>query len=147
MPEKRAGKCGVRFQADGMVLDPNVLRAGDQWIFFAGGGPGGNHFALSPDGLTFTAQAPFSAENVIMANGLAVPDGYRYYGFDQTGPPGTPRYIRSLFSTDGVNWTVEDGNRLDLDESAGLETNEVKDPSVVQLADGSYLMFYVTGIP
>ena len=43
---------GVRFQADGMVLDPNVLRAGDQKDIFRGRGTGRQPFcalARRPD--------------------------------------------------------------------------------------------------
>ncbi len=141
-------EAGIRYSSESHVLDPNVLRIGEQWAYFAGGaGPDANHFALSADGLEFQSQGPFSAQGIIMANGVATDDGYSYYGFDQMGGPGTPRHIRSLHSADGVKWTAESGNRLDPNPESGLETNEVKDPTVVRPSDGTYLMIYVTGIP
>lgn len=34
-----------------------------------------------------------------------------------------------------------------MDSATGLESNGVKDPAVVELADGQYLMVYVSAIP
>lgn len=75
-----------------------------------------------------------------MSNVLPFDGGYRMYGFTMTD-------IRSLWSADGETWTEEDGVRLSLDESSGLESEYVKDPAVIRLADGTYLMVYVTQIP
>lgn len=138
---------GVRFEVEGQAtLDVNVLLIGDTWHYFAGGGPpGANYHATSPDGLDFARADDFGVENIIMANGLAVDGGYRYYGFVQQGDGSF--HIRSLFTTDGVNWSVDPGNRLELDTSTGLESIGVKDPGVTRLADGRYLMIYSTTIP
>jgi len=134
---------GERFAADGqMALDPNVLLIGDTWHYFAGGVPGSNFHATSADGLSFTRADDFAMESILMANGLAVDGGYRYYGFVQQRDGSS--YIRSLFTTDGVNWTVDPGNRLELDTAAGLESAGVKDPAVTRLPDGRYMMVYST---
>ncbi|MCW1968255.1 MAG: hypothetical protein KIH69_009085 [Anaerolineae bacterium] len=136
---------GVRFGISGQdVLDPNVLRIGSVWHYFAGG-MGGNYHAISTDGLTFTRTSNFDQDNILLANGLAVGDGYRYYGFVQS--MGGLAYIRSLHTTDGVTWRTDAGNRLMLDESNGLEAIGVKDPAVTRLANGKYLMVYSTIIP
>jgi len=138
---------GERFAAEGqLVLDPNVLLIGETWHYFAGGVSGSNHHATSSDGLNFTRAKNFVMENILMANGLAVDGGYRYYGFVQDQRDGSS-YIRSLFTADGVTWTVDPGNRLELNASNGLESVGVKDPAVTRLPDGRYLMVYATIIP
>jgi len=42
---------------------------------------------------------------------------------------------------------VYEDSILELDLESGFEEEKVKDPAVVQLSDGSYLMVYVTKIP
>lgn len=135
---------GARFSLDSAVLDPNVLLVGSTWHYFAGGLPEANYHATSSDGLSFAQADNFVYENILMANGLAVDGGYRYYGFVQSQGAGR---IRSLFTGDGQTWAVEPGNRLELDASSGLESVMVKDPGVTRLNDGRYLMVYVTVIP
>ena len=138
---------GSRFMSDtGNVLDPTVLKIANTWHYFAGGMPGApgtqkNYHATSADGLTFTRQTDFSSEGVLMANGLAVSGGYRYYGFVQS--PGTAS-IRSLFTSDGASWKLEDGFRLDVDSSSAIEQDGVKDPGVTKATDGTYWMIYST---
>lgn len=138
---------GRRYTSNRPVLDPSVLRAGDTWILFAGGGQTrqGNHRAVSPDGFNFSSAGDFDGHGLILANGLAVPGGYRYYAFTQNA--GEERRIRSLFSRDGMNWILESGDRLVSTTADTRETGGVKDPSVVRLPDGRYLMFYATQIP
>lgn len=138
---------GPRFGVEGAhVLDPTVLQIGDTWHYFGGGMPGINYHATSPDGLNFTRQDDLQIDRFLFANGLAVEGGYRYYGFVQE--PGTPvASIYSVFTDDGITWQLDDGVRLEVDESAGLESYGVKDPAVAQLPDGRYLMIYSTVIP
>ncbi len=133
---------GVRFQVPGAsVMDPSLLWAGGTCRYFAGGAPLGENFrAHSSDGISFTQDPNFSMDSLLMANGLAVPGGYRFYGFKQQGG------IKSMFSTDGVNWTLDSGYRLELDTTSGLESEYVKDPAVVKTSSG-YIMYYVTKIP
>lgn len=140
---------GVRFAVEGeMVLDPSVLKIGDIWHYFAGApmvGMGINYHATSVDGLSFTREFNVEIDKLMFANGIAVVEGYRFYCFDTEQHP--IHSIWSVFSTDGKVWTVEPGKRLEVDAMSGLESTFVKDPAVVQLPDGSYMMFYVTGIP
>lgn len=153
------GRDGVTFARQGVafarpgrpVLDPTTLRVGSTWRLFAGGTPGENWQADSPDGKEFTAGGNLILEaggrRQMMANGIPVPGGYRFYTFSAPGPGGEDAAIHSFFSEDGRRWTVEPGARLTLDPSSGRESVFVKDPAVVRLADGRYLMVYVTGIP
>ena len=143
---------GARLLVPGkQVLDPSAIRIGTVWHLFAGGNPetpGENWHATSSDGLNYQQEDNFSAGGIIMANGLAVEGGYRFYGFKRTAqtPTGTLS-IYSVFTADGVTWTVEPGTRLTGDLSSGLENGTVKDPAVAQLANGRYIMIYATVIP
>lgn len=139
-------EAGERFAVEGQhVLDPNVLQIGDTWHYFAGGVPQSNYHATSPDGLTFARQADITLNNFLFANGAALPNGYRYYGFVQTSGEKTALY--SAFSEDGKTWTLESAPLLEVDESTGLESEGVKDPAVTRLPDGRYLLVYGTIIP
>lgn len=139
---------GVAFAQPGFpVLDPNTILIGETWHYFAGGSPNSNWHATSSDGKSFTEAADINdqltvnGEVYMMSNGLAVNDGYRYFAFSNID-----KDIRSFFTTDGVTWEAEDAV-LTVDEASGLETEFVKDASVVRLEDGTYLMVYVSLIP
>ncbi len=138
---------GARFGVDDShVLDPTVLLIDDTWHYFAGGLPGTNYHAVSPDGLTFTQEDNVSVNDFLFANGIAVPGGYRYYGFiQQVGTAVSSIY--SVFTADGQTWQLDEGVRLELNQSSSLEAIGVKDPAVVQMPDGRYLMIYSTVIP
>ncbi len=132
---------GIRFQIAGApVLDPSLLWTLDTCRYFAGGIPGINYRAHSADGMNFTRDPDFNADGFMMANGLAVPGGYRFYCFRQD------QGIKSLFSVNGTDWSFDTGYRLVLDTMAGLESGYVKDPAVVRVGS-SYIMYYVTRIP
>jgi len=147
---------GVAFaQAGKPVMDPSTLRIDETWHYFAGGatdgGEGSNWYATSSDGKTFTKAnicPTFEANGLhfLVSNLIRVPDGYRFYGFSCVDP-NTASVIGSFFSTNGESWIADDGVRLTVDPSTGNETWSVKDPAVVRLSDGTYLMVYVTGIP
>lgn len=136
---------GIRFGVTGeMVLDPSTLWTGDTLQYFAGGAPQGrNWHTRSVDGLNFTREPDFQLEQLMMANGLEAPGGYRWYGFSNNP---TLRGIRSLFSANGDSWWVEPGYRLQIDTTTGLESLFVADPAVV-LKDSIYLMYYTTRKP
>jgi|UniRef100_A0A7C6A9S4 hypothetical protein len=137
---------GVRFEVFGSpVLDPSLLWTNDTLQYFAGGAPPGeNWHAHSVDGLNFIQQANFNADGCMMANGIRLPSGgFRFYIFSNN--PNNPG-IRSIYSLDGRDWTIDSGYRLQLDTTNGLESRYVKDPAVV-FKDSIYLMYYVTRKP
>ncbi|MEO0052252.1 MAG: hypothetical protein ABIK11_06945, partial [candidate division WOR-3 bacterium] len=74
---------GFRFQVSGSpVLDPSLLQTGDTLNYFAGGAPPGeNWHAHSTDGLNFTPRPNLIADSLMMANGIRVLGGYRFYCF------------------------------------------------------------------
>ena len=144
-------KVGVAFAQPGkQVLDPTTYYANGTWHLYAGGSTStalANWHATSADGITFTYSDErlftTSGGNCAVANAVAVSAGWRFYAFTHSTSPS----IVSFFSTDGWTWSSESGTRLALDTSAGLESNGVKDPAVVRLADGTWFMIYVSRIP
>ncbi len=138
-----AMESGIRFQVSGqMVLDPSLLWT-DTLQYFAGGAPPGqNWHAHSTDGINFIQKPNFSSGSLLMANGIRLTSGYRFYGFENMPAEG----IRSLFSSDGETWAPDSGYRLRVDPSHGLESLCVKDPAVVR-KDTLFLMYYVTRKP
>jgi hypothetical protein len=134
---------GVRFSGGtSAALDPSLLWIGDTLHYFAGGGaPDRNWHAASTDGLAFTKLSDFSVDGMMMSNGIAVPGGYRFYGFSNK----PPQDIRSIFTSDGTTWTRDPGVRLAVTANQ-FESMYVKDPAIV-LRDSVYLMYYVTRKP
>ncbi len=111
-------------------------------------GPDGLYHATSTDGLTFTKQDTIE-EKMILSSAIALDEGYRFYGFRHTGSKDA-KYsfeIDSWTSEDGFTWAQDEGTRLTVDGTSAMEKNFVKDPAVVQLEDGTYMMFYITAIP
>jgi hypothetical protein len=137
---------GVAFASAGEnVLDPNTILINDTWHYFAGGAPGGNWHATSDDGKEFTyyASEEFREGNLthMMSNGIEMDGVYRYWAFSNDDTD-----IYSFTTEDGYDWEYE-GMALEYDASSGLENDKVRDATVIQLDDGSYLMVYVAGIP
>lgn len=140
-------KKGIAFsQPNQMVLDPSTLLISSTWHYFAGGAPDAkNWHATSSDGKTFTYDESklftIDGKKYMMANGLAVPGGYRFYVFADRA-----NELRSFFTTDGIIWIADSGARLTLDTTTGKESSVLGDPTVVRLSDGAYLLVYVTSI-
>ncbi|MEK6921533.1 MAG: exo-alpha-sialidase [Nanoarchaeota archaeon] len=132
---------GVRFDAKNPVLDPNIILIDNTWHLYAGGEGSKNYHATSSDGLEFEQEDTISLDSIMFSNGIAVDGGARYYGFEFA----VDDAIYSMFSEDGSDWEVEKAV-LELEES-DVETRAIKDSSVIQLKNKSYLMVYVTGIP
>lgn len=138
---------GVAFQSSPAALDSSTHLVGDAWhMYTLVGETLDSYHATSNDGLSFErlSREAFRVrgKEVVMSNALPFDGGWRMYGF-------SPRDgdIRSLWSEDGTSWAEEDGTRLALDPSSELESEYVKDPAVIRLADGTYLMVYATQIP
>jgi hypothetical protein len=142
-------KKGVAFSiTDQPVIDPSTLLIGSTWHLFAGGGPPNQSWhATSSDGKTFTFDElkTFTSDGItlgILTNGIPVPGGYRFYA-----PAPQDNSIRSIFTIDGITWTPDSGSRLTLDVTTGKESWFVKEPAVVRLSNGTYLIVYSTAIP
>lgn len=126
------------------ILDPNIILIGDIYHLYGGGGPDNWH-ATSSDGKTFTEEDGLRVSSdgldFMMSNGIQVEDIYRYWGFSNQGED-----VHSWVSTDGYSWESE-GVSLAFDENNAMQKGHVKDSSVIQLEDGSFLMVYVTQVP
>ncbi|MSU62755.1 MAG: hypothetical protein EXS31_10225 [Pedosphaera sp.] len=141
-------KRGTAFAKAGLeLLDSTTFRLGATWhmLTLEGAGTTQRH-GTSSDGREFTVgeKIPFDAdgESYIAANGVPVDGGYRIYGFSLPA-----QNFRSFISKDGRSWTAEKGVRLALDAKSSLGGAQIKDPSVLRLADGSCLMVYVARLP
>lgn len=140
---------GVAFDPGAQALDPSAIRIGSRYHIFAGGAasPEINWHGISDDAAVYRYDRqmifPFDGYGQMMANGLAVDGGYRFYSFGNNRVGG----IASFFTTDGETWTADPALRLGIDESTGLEEGMPTDPAIARLADGSYLMVYSVRIP
>lgn len=129
----------------GMMLDPTVVQLGDTWHLYGGGGPGGDNWhATSTNGKVFTQVASVRATGsdglrYMLSNGIVQDGKATVWGFSNDGID-----IARFTTTDGVAFTAQG---LALEYTGGVEEDHVKDASVVQLPDGTYLMAYVTAIP
>lgn len=137
------GASSVAFSLDTNVIDSTTFYFNGLWhMLVLDTTRPEQWYATSPDGLTFTLVNKPSFDNHILANGYAIDTGYRLIGFP---PPG--KGFRAFDSSDGTNWTAQPGEAFPFDASSSLEGNQIKDPSILPLPDGRYLMVYVTRIP
>lgn len=116
---------GVRFQKTG-IYDPDVIKVGDTYRMYVGDMEGNTTYsATSSDGLTFTEEGPAYV-------GGTIPNVYydssQYYLY--TGG------IDIAFSQDGAKFTK---SNYSFRSNIGHTT---ADPSVIQIADGSYILFF-----
>ncbi len=136
---------GTAFEVAGEnALDSITYQVGDQWhIMTLANETVDMWYGTSSDGLKFTHKdrLKFMAGNdqYVPSNGMAVSNGFRMYAFNFPN-----KNFRSFLTTDGKTWKVEDGVRLSFDPANPLESEYIKDPAVVKLANGSYFMVYAT---
>ena len=116
---------GVRFSKKG-IFDPDVIEVNEVWRMYVGG-IGGIISAVSSDGLNFV-------EEGIAFNGGAVPDVFfkddTYYLY-----------------TAGIDISTSSNGATFTKTSYRFESNInmlTADPSVIELNDGTFLMFYKT---
>lgn len=113
-----------------------ITPAGEVRLIFTG--PNGNMAsAVSSDGLTFTVDADFTSPFPLVGIGeqtiVASPTGgYRMFARSETE-------VFSATSDDGDTWTQESGTRFDV-STMGLDVTT--GPSVVQLSNGNYRMYF-----
>jgi len=114
----RAGGIVSAFSSDGL-----------RWINESG-------VRISPEGMGS------NQEKILSCAVIEIPDGYRMiYEGVQGEPPNDVHRFFSANSTDSLNWTKEDGVRL---ESVGTsDYGQVSAPDIVILPDGSLRMYYV----
>jgi hypothetical protein len=117
---------------DTNLLDPTVIQLADTWHYYTPA-PGGrgvlNHHGTSADGLTFEMESDIAIEMNMLGNPLAVDGGVRFYG---SGPDG----VLSAFSSDGFEWTLDEGHRA-----------PGRDPAVAEPEEGSFILIYTAPPP
>lgn len=119
----------LAYETTDLITDPDVFKTNKNWRMFISRGKEMD-LLTSADGLKFTKQEGFSW------NQGAVSDTFNFNGTFRTYFCG--QGIQSATGADQGNLTAEDGARI-------LEDNKIVcDPSVIQLPDNSYLMFYKT---
>jgi hypothetical protein len=139
----------------GAALDPVVIKFGSVWNLFNGN----SKPATSQDGITFTQTeigtfCPFKFTSsslkgkgcYVIGDGVTLdnPTRYRFYLFGDVPDVG----IKSIISTDGKNWNMEQsGSEYILNVGGSEEYYKLMFPTVAKLKDGSYLMAYETFIP
>lgn len=126
------------------ILDSTTYQINGQWhLLVLDVTKPEQYHANSTDGATFTitGRPPIVANGApyILANGYAIDGGYRMIGFSI--PQGN---FLSFVSSDGETWTAEPGVVMAHDRNSTVESNYIKDPAVLPLPDGTYLMVYVT---
>lgn len=121
---------GTRFFKRGLITDPDAMRTLKYWKLFVAEGEK-NLSTTSKDGTTFTEDASAASTKGAISKTIAVPGGYRMYRCGKGG-------IESQFSTNLKDWKQE-GVRLTPDAQ-----RITCDPTVIQLPDGSYKMYYKT---
>ncbi|PIU13078.1 MAG: hypothetical protein COT21_02690 [Hadesarchaea archaeon CG08_land_8_20_14_0_20_51_8] len=117
---------GVRYQQEGMIYDPDVIKMGDVWRMFVSLGTR-NLSTVSNDGLSFSRENELPFDGSVSCT-IPLENGYRMYYMRQGG-------IFSSFSSDGRNWAFE-----------GLRLDNAGDPTIIRLQNGTYKMFYKTWI-
>ena len=140
---------------NGIALDPVVVKFGQTWNLFNGN----SNPAKSYDGITFNPPTegifcPFKFSNegtekcYVIGDVLTLENslGYRIYLFGDTPTEG----FKSIFSSDGKNWTMEqksDEYILTITPQATEEYHKLMFPTVAKLNNGTFLMAYETFIP
>jgi len=107
----------------------------------------GNHTVvsyISTDGLNFTIEDGYRLTGAFMPFAVKLANGsFRLYYTDQTGDPPSPgaRAIMSAVSDDGLNFTVDEGDRLTYNGSS-YESSGIRGGKILQLDNGTYRMYY-----
>lgn len=130
-------------QQEDVATDSTTFKIDDTWHMYALSEDAIHRIwhLTSTDALSFTVYDLLSFPN---AGVLSMPSnghwlGDRFYLF-MSDPDGT---IESMWSKNGFDWYPSGETNLEPTEDEVY----VKDPTVVDLGDGRYLMFYVTNIP
>ncbi len=125
----------IAFESSEIITDPDVFQTDKDWRMFISKGQD-LVLAISTDnGLTFQEDKSFSWNEGGVCDTIKMDGLYRTYFCGQGG-------IGSAVGAENGKLTVEQGTRIE--SGAG---QIVCDPSVVQLSDNTYLMFYKTQKP
>lgn len=134
---------GIALSGSENVIDSTTLYFDGLWHMYVLKERGeGQLHATSANGKTFTFTEDalvFPEEGYIASNALISENAVRMFAF------GVPSFadIRSFTSSDMETWVAGD-IALEGDEAATLGSEYIQDSSVVELADGTFLLVYVS---
>ncbi|NBS41165.1 hypothetical protein EBS80_00715 [bacterium] len=137
---------GGSFEDVADAVDSNTVLFNGVWHMFLGRErlPGQRH-ATSTDGRTFALasdEAPKLPGRDYYSSDEVVEDGViRLFAFSKT-----EGNARSFTSADGTTWAAGDV-ALTADDATTLGTGFLQDVAVAKLADGTWFMAYVSGMP
>lgn len=126
---------GVRFTYDGINTDPDVFRVGDRWVMLASQGRR-QILATSDDGLTFTYQGEVDMGGSVSSTFPIAGVLTTFYCDDRGG-------ISAAQTKDGATWSQ--GQPVLRNDNPLKEM--LCDPTVVQLPNGTYKLFYKVAQP
>jgi hypothetical protein len=136
---------GILFREAGSVfefpdlVDPDVFRFNGEWWMYVFA-RNRTVIAKSQDGARFTFEGDLALPGWGTTAPVTLPGGrLRLYAFDQRTP--VANVVRSFISSDGVNWTVEEGDRI----KAGPE-EQITDPFVIPWRGGYKMYFKITPV-
>ncbi len=136
---------GLAFESSESILDSVTFLVGSTWhMYVLSGTTTEMTYGTSSDGRTFTkvgkGRVLLNGKTVVLSQAIVIGGQLRVFCF---APPGD--WIRSLITADGSTWQTDSKVALTFDSS--IEYKFIRDPAVVQLSNGTYLMVYATPIP
>lgn len=123
-------KATLAFENPQIITDPDVFETSEDWRMFVSEGTNLILAISSDGGKTFTKDASFSWNKGGVCDTLKMDEVYRTFYCGQGG-------IKSATGADVGELLEEAGTRI-----KGEAGEIVCDPTIIQLPDGSYLMFY-----
>jgi hypothetical protein len=118
------------------LVDPDVFFYKNTWFMYVFGRRG-TLIATSGDGRRFDYKQVLELPGWGTVAPVSLDDGrLRLYAFDQRKPSGNS--VRSFLSSNGLDWTVEPGDRL-----VAANNEQITDPFVVRWKDGYKMYFKV----
>ena len=143
--------CGWNLQekavSDPSFCDGSIVRLPDGRYRMYGNSATGIESWISLDGIAFEKEQGFRliSPGAFLPFVVMLPDSrFRMYYTDQSVAIGYAgaRAIKSAISTDGLNFVIEDGDRLTYLDNE-YESGGIRGAKVVALKDGTYRMYYV----
>ncbi len=121
---------GRQLTTSDMILDPAVVYFEGVWHHYTtkhedepGSANFSNVHSVSDSGTSFEREDDIDLSMSLLGDVIEIDGGLRFYG--------TNNGVMSAFSTDGYEWEMDTGTRVD-----------GADPGVAELSDGSYVILY-----
>lgn len=134
----------------GTYADADVVDIGDGKLRMyyslepeAPGFEGQVYSAVSSDGKKWVQEEGIRMKQATFPSVVQLPNGnWRMYFQGSASQDVSQKGVMSAISSDGLNWTIEDGFRIKVGQEGEHDTENVAAPTVARLDDDSYLMVY-----